>query len=370
MQPPPEPGCDDCWTQEQLRAILDDAGFASRIDKSGMLRYTEEFPRQCREALALGKEWKVPEGPVDAIVIAGMGGSAAGGDMLAALAQPRCAVPLVVLRGYEVPGFLGPRTLFVGVSYSGNTEETLAAYALARQRGAKLACLCSGGKLGEMAARDGVPVCAIPGGQPPRSASGYLFLPLLSALAGVGSPAHQPKDEEEALGLLEELSESWGPRTRIQENEPKRLATQAAGKVPVIYGYGLFGPVALRWKNQVNENAKVPAFYNVIPEMNHNEIMGWEGLRHGMGQFIVFTLRDKEEGPRIRKRFEVTQSLIQKKAEVCEVWSRGESPLARMLSLSYLGDFFSCYLALLYSTDPTAIDSINLLKQALASLDT
>jgi glucose/mannose-6-phosphate isomerase len=232
-----------------------------------------------------------------------------------------------------------------------------------------LLAITSGGKLGEMAERDGAPICKVPGGQPPRTAFGYLFLPLLLAAEKYGIVTLAEDDRQELLNLLEQVSEECGPANPVPENPAKQLAIILEGRIPIIYGaQGYTSAVALRWKTQFNENTKVPAFAYSFPEMNHNEIMGWEGVKPDNNTFAVILLRDGAESPRIKARFEITKSLIKDKAPVYEVWSRGESPLVRSMYLNLVGDWVSIYSALLRGVNPTAIQAIKSLKESLSKI--
>jgi len=333
-----------------------------------MLNLVAGFPDQCVHALALGEQWRLPSlrRKPNLVVIAGMGGSAAGGDMIAALLRQVCAAPIVVCRDYELPPQANRNSLVFVVSYSGDTEETVAAYKDALRRGATVAGIASGGKLARLWRRDQTSWCAIPAGQPPRSASGYLFFPILKALQRFGIGREFIAQEPELLAVLRKIAQANGPERPLRSNPAKQLAVSLAGRVPVIYGAGHFtGSVAIRWKNQMNENAKVPAFANLLPELDHNELVGWEGLGEMPHHFLGIYLRDKGEHPRVALRFKFTRQVLENRLEIVEQHSQGEGALARLLSLSYMADFASVYLALLYGTDPCAIRGIVTLKGLL-----
>jgi len=358
-----------------IARILDDEQTRLRLDRSGMFRLVEAFGAQCREAVELSRTYDpgVRRGEIRSVVITGLGGSAIGGDMLRAVASPYCDVPIVVNRDYGLPAFVGPQTLVLAVSYSGNTEETLAAYTVARQRRARMVCISSGGELSRRAQADHVPAIGVPGGQPPRASTGYLFFPMIRVLeeAGVLERSLQ-NDVAETLDLVDELSQELKPQVGFQENAAKTLAAEIFGRVPVIYGAADYaGVAALRWKTQINENAKCHAFAGTFPEVNHNEILAWEECRRQARRWVVVFLRDAEEEqatPRMARRVAVTRRLIGRKATQTEVRSRGSSLMARLFSLIYLGDFASCYLALLNGVDPTVIRGIDRLKAELAKL--
>ena len=346
--------------------MLDDSSAWRRIDAGGMVDITTSFPRQCEKALELAAAWALPSPSiaVGQVVVAGMGGSAAGGDLLHSLADK----PVVVNRRYGIPRFVGSHTLFFAVSHSGNTEETLSAYQAAREADGLVLVIAGGGKLIEAATADGVPFCEVPGGQPPRTAFGYLFLPLFSAAQTYGAIAADEGATREMISVLEEAAEECGPMNPTSENPAKQLAVALTGTIPIIYGAeGFTAPVALRWKTQFNENAKVPAFSYSFPEMNHNEVMGWEGVRQE-NAFAVVLLRDRGESPRMKARFEITKSFIKDKAPLYEVWSRGDAPVTRAVYLNYVGDWVTLYSALLRGVDPTVIESIDKLKEALSRM--
>lgn len=347
--------------------VLDDSAAWRAFDPAGMVSLISAFPRQCEKALELASAWPLPSlsTNISQVVVAGMGGSAAGGDLLQSLADK----PVVVSRGYEIPTFVDSRTVFFAVSYSGDTEETLSAYRAARERSALVLAIASGGKLAEMADADGVPLCRIPPGQPPRSAFGYLSVPLLLAAQRYGIMTLGEGDTQESLAVLNQVAEECGPMNPTPENPAKQLALALRGFIPIIYGaQGLTAAVALRWKAQFNENAKIPAFSYSFPEMNHNEIMGWEGVKQEDNTFVIVILRDGAESPRIGARFEITKSLIKDKAPIYEAWSRGNSPLGRAMHLNYFGDWVTVYSALLRGVDPSAIHSIRCLKDSLSKI--
>lgn len=359
-------------------SILDDGDAIRILDKRGMLALTEQFPVQCHEALAISAEFLASLRPMDRpanVIVTGLGGSAIGGDLVRVLVEAGGSVPVVVNREYDLPAFAGPDTLVIASSYSGNTEETLSAYDQARRRGCQVACVTSGGKLAEKARRDGVPCCRVPDGRPPRASTGYLFIPTL-AIVGACVPLQDGSgltDVERALPLLETCSHRWRRDQPLDRNEAKGLAVALHGRIPIFYGTRPYsGVLAVRWKGQFNENAKVHAFANVIPEQNHNEILGWEQAPQQSYAWSVVYLRDPQEkatAPRIARRVEVLRKVIGNRAEQHEVWAEGQTLMERMLSLLYLGDFVSVYAALLAGVDPTDIGNIDLLKAELARLD-
>lgn len=358
-------------------ALLDDPAAMRARDAHDIMALTTGFAAQCRDGARIGAEFavrgSVARRPVANVVVTGLGGSAIGGDLLRSMMDAGGDVPLVVNRDYDLPAFVSPDTLVIAASYSGNTEETLSAYAQARARRAQMVCVTSGGELAARAEADRVPVCRIPGGQPPRTATGYMFFPMLAIVGGAALLDRSlDADVEEALGVLDRLAAAYGPDAPTASNPAKQLALALFGRVPVIYGsQGYRGVVANRWKGQFNENAKEHAFANAFPEQNHNEILAWTLCRRQAPRWSVVYLRDPEEreaAPRIARRVEVTKRIIGRAAEQHEVWAEGSSLLARMFSLFTLGDFVTVYTAYLNGVDPTDIGSIDRLKAELAKL--
>ena len=336
------------------------------IDNSDMLNILLDFPQQWEEARRIGNGLSLPDySGVKNIVIAGMGGSAIGGDLLQSYLSNELKLPLFVNRNYTLPRFVNDTTLVVTVSYSGNTEETLSIYKYAKEVKAKIVAISSGGTLSELCCHDGFPVATIPGGLPPRTALGYLFLPALIVFQKLGLIQGKQDEIEETFILLKRLSSEYAPAS--PENQPYKLALELKGKIPLVYQSEALGAVGLRWKTQLNENSKILAYTVNFPEMNHNEIVGWEG-KHivSLNNFKPLILRDKEESERIVRRINITKSLIG--GELKEIWSRGESLLARLFSLIYYGDFVSFYLAILAGVDPTPVEPIDILKRELKAI--
>ncbi len=346
---------------------IDNAEVITKFDKSDMLSIIRRFPQQWKEAAALGREFHPPAdyGKLDKIVVTGLGGSAMGGDILGSYLSEEAKIPIFVNRCYTLPGFVDENTLLLVVSYSGNTEETISAYHQGVKLSAKVVIVTSGGKLGELGKAQGVPLAIVPPGMPPRTALGYLFLPLLVILEKLGLIGAKGEDIEETAFLLEELSRRWAPSS--SQNQPRDLARKLFGKLPLIYGSELLKAACLRWKTQINENSKSLAYSVVFPELNHNEIIGWEGTEELRQSLMIVILRDEGEPERIKKRIEITKSVLgERPGGIEEVRSEGKSLLARLFSLIYLGDWLSFYLGILYGVDPTPVESIESLKRKLA----
>ena len=333
-----------------------------------MLKLTEEFPDQCRKAfeLSISVELKPLAQKPNVVILTGLGGSAAGGDFIKALFDAEGDVPFLVNRDYHLPSFVNSTSVVLCSSYSGNTEETLSAYEDAKAAGAQIICVSSGGKLKANADRDGYPVYVVPGGQPPRTALGFMLIPGLVAVEALGLlPKH---DHSATFDLLEECSKQW--TVEGSDSSAKELAKRLFGKLGILYGLGGWQAiVANRWKGQINENAKNHIFINTYPELNHNEILGWiKAGEQGVAGYVGILLKDGTESAKMNKRAEVTEGLVKDLCEFTHVVAPGKTLYEKLLALTFYGDFVSLYLAALNQVDPENIDSINVLKTALADV--
>ena len=300
------------------------------------------------------------------LAVCGMGGSAIGGDLVLACV-PDIPVPATVVRGYELPVWVGPRTLVVAVSCSGDTEETLSCAAAALARGCRPVCVTSGGRLSALAVEHALPLIAIPGGQQPRASVGYLSAPLLAVLETAGMCAAVQTDLDEAVQLLRTGATELAPEAGQTAEPAKALARTLHGRQAVVYGAGLTVPAARRWKGQINENAKAPSFWNELPELDHNELMGWTSLPELTAATVAVFLEDAASDERLLRRADLTAVEIEALGvTVARVQARGGSRLARLFSLVQLGDYVSFYLALLYGVDPTPVKAIQDFKARLA----
>lgn len=339
-------------------------------DPEGMLELLLDFPAQCESAWQLGGQHRFRPGKFDRIHFLGMGGSAIGGDLIRSYFETKIPVPIFIHRSYELPAAVGRSSLVFAISYSGNTEETLTAYRSAREKRAHLVVVTSGGTLLQCARRDGIPSVQIPSGFPPRAALGYLFfVPFLLLCQSLGLRPDE-REFQEAVRLLKQLRDrEVGPLVPVRQNLSKRLAIELFDHIPAIYaGVSRMDAVALRWRGQIAENAKQLGWSHLFPEMNHNEIMGWYHPRRLFPSFRILLLRDREDFRQVRRRMEITRSLIRQEegVKILEVWSRGHRLLSRLFSLIYLGDFVSFYLAVLNRVDPTPVRRIEELKRRLA----
>jgi glucose/mannose-6-phosphate isomerase len=336
------------------------------VDVTGQLTDVVGLPDQLRDAL-----WRVESAGLErsespgGLIVAGMGGSAIGGALARAALGDRASRPIVLARGYALPAWTTPDTTVLCLSYSGNTEETLALYEAAGALGARRIAATTGGKLAEAARADGIPVIPLPGGFQPRAAVAYSLVVSLevAGICGTGERLHAEIDV--AAAHAEQLVAKWSP-DGAADSLPKDLARGLHATVPQIAGAGLTAPIAYRWKSQINENAKAPAFYNELPELDHNEICAWEGAGE-LGPFSAVFLDDSDLHPRIRQRIELTRGLIASKGfATYRVDGIGETRIERLISLVLLGDLVSLYLAVLRGVDPSIVDAIDRLKNALA----
>lgn len=348
-----------------MRVHLDSEAELRQYDHGGMLQLVETFPSQLHEAvqIAAGLDWPAL-GLVDKVVLLGLGGSAIAGDLVKAYLRDELSVPCEVVRNYTAPAWVDEKTLALVSSYSGNTEETLSACEFVRAAGARIVCLTSGGELGRLAEREGYPRFPFPGGRPPRTALPYSFVAVLHALHAAGLIEDKLAEVGRSAEWAERRVQALGPAGPTQENQAKILARKLVGRIAVVYGgAGGLVHVARRWAGQFAENGKSLAYFNELPEMNHNEIVGWKHPEELLRRILPIFLRDEEDHPRVQARAEITRELIAPHAEeTLEFWSAGETRLERLWSLVLLGDFASVYLALLQREDPTPVEVIDLLK--------
>jgi len=332
------------------------------IDPKDMLGDVLEQPAHLTDALwrvesADIKRFEAPGG----LAICGMGGSGIGADLAIAAIGDRAKRPISTVRGYELPSWVGEETAVLLSSHSGNTEETLSCYEAAGKVGAKRIAVTTGGKLAESARADGVPVIGIPSGMLPRAAVGYGAVCSLEVAAICGAAPSLRSEVDAAAALERKLTDDWGPDAP-DNSLAKSLARTLHGSIPVIYGAGMTAAVARRWKSQVNENAKRHGFFAELPEADHNEICAWAS---GAPLSVVF-LDDDTLHPRLRRRIELTAEIAREGAKAVEVvQSVGDTAFERVMSLVFLGDLVSVYLAALDGTDPTPIEVLERFKVEL-----
>lgn len=351
---------------------FDDAGVIERLDSEGVLDAVERFADQCREAWYIGRaaaDLPAADG-VDSILVLGMGGSGVSGDVVQSLIEERLPVPFRVIKSYgPLPHWVGRNTLVFAVSYSGSTEETVTALEEAHERGARIVTISSGGPLADLSQRYGIAHVRIPAGLQPRASLGYLTLPILAVLDTMGIVPGLEEDVEDAVATLGEVAARCNRKSGRAENPAKDLAARIVGRVPVVYGgYGVGATAAFRFKCDLNEYGKTPAFWHFLPELDHNEIVGWNQLDElTRERFVLVLLRDGGDHERVALRFDATRELIEGSfAEVVEVRSNGGTPLARLLSLILVTQLAAIYVGLAYGVDPGPVEVIKALKSRLA----
>lgn len=301
------------------------------------------------------------------VVVAGMGGSALAALLAKAWLEERLKIPFEVVREYELPTYVDESTLVIASSYSGNTEETVACLAQAKERGAQVTVLAAGGKLIGTAEAEHITRIQIPSGMQPRMAMLFNLRALGELLKHFWIISDDMLDEIKAVSeWLKSESEAWAPEVPTDKNYAKQLALLAVGKTPVFYGGRLTGPVAYKWKISWNENAKNVAFWNVYPETNHNEFIGWAS--HPVDKpFAVFDLKSSFEHERILKRFEISDRLLSGlRPKATSVQLAGNTVLAQLLWGCILADFVSIYVAVLNGVDPTPVDLVEKFKKEMA----
>jgi glucose/mannose-6-phosphate isomerase len=347
--------------------ILDKTEKLKEIDKSDMLNHLMKTPDYCQDAINRAKQIKMPKKvkPKN-IIIAGMGGSAIGGETLQNWLRDKLPIPIQVCNDYTLPAYANKDTLFFANSYSGNTEETLSAFLDAVRRKCTTITITSGGNLLSFSKELQVSHVTIPSQLPPRVAIPYLFFPLPVLMERMDVLPSIEEDLQKAIQVLKKVGEENSPKIPTEDNPAKKLALELVETIPVIYGFRQYQSVAHRLKTQFNENSKVPSKHDVFPELNHNETVGWEAPETLTKNYSIILIRDHDEPPEIKHRIEITKSLVLHKAKkVLEIHARGEEKLAKMFSVLRIGDFTSVYLAILQGVDPTPVKIIDEVKKAL-----
>jgi len=351
---------------------LDDVAALRAADPSDMLGTVAALGSHVRSSYDVGRG--VPRLPdldgITSVVFCGMGGSAVAGDVLKQAFRDRLDVPVDVNRSALLPAFAGPHTLVVVSSYSGNTSETLSAYREAVDRGCRIVAITSGGELERSCAERGLAVVPVPGGGQPRAALGHLTFAMLGGLEAAGLVPRIEREVEATIEALDGLAARLGPDVPAASNEAKGLAAWLGDRVPVVWGAEGIGAVAaMRWKTQLNENGKVPAWHAAMSELDHNEVVGW--LEPYGAQHVIVALRHDDEHDEIAARFPLSAEIARDAGvEVREVSVTGGARLATLFSLVVIGDFTSCYVGLRRGEDPTPVAVIEGLKTALAERGT
>jgi len=348
---------------------LDNPEVYKRLDPAGMRERIRELPQQCLKAWQQALSFKLPRSysNIDRVVILGMGGSAIGGDLLNSLASLESKTPISVSRDYNLPQFVDSKTLAIASSYSGMTEETLSAFNQALATPAKKLVITTGGKLKAIAEQNKIPVLTIDYKAPPRAALAHSFVTLLGICQNLGVVSDKSNDVAEMAQVLRDLQTTIDENRPLQSNPAKQLATKLRSHLAVIYGAGFVSTAAQRWKTQINENSKAWAFYEILPELNHNATVGYEFPADFAERLFVVFLRSPRLNPRTLVRYKLTAEMLSNAKVSYEIVdARGESALSQMMSLVYFGDWVSYYLALLNETDPSPVKIIDFLKKRLA----
>jgi glucose/mannose-6-phosphate isomerase len=340
------------------------------VDKANMLDGLARFPEQIKEALTIAEAvQRFNFLKIDNVVVAGMGGSAISGDIMLSLFRDKLDVPLIVNREYDLPKWVNKDTLVICISYSGNTDETLSSFKIASQKKCKILCISTGGKLQDLTEKRGIPFIKIPAGIQPRAATAYLLFPSIIFLKKIGLlKTAIETDIEETIAVTTDFITLNKKEVPEENNLTKQLAKKIFNTIPQIYGWGVYTPIAIQWQHQLNENSKIIARCDIVPECNHNDIVGWFGNPDISKQFSCILFRDKdEETIDMTTRLNFMRDLFQNTAgNVIEVSPKGKSQLAKMMYLMCLGDFTSCYLAVLRGINPSPVDIITELKKRLA----
>jgi glucose/mannose-6-phosphate isomerase len=339
------------------------------IDKQNLFKVIKDFPRQVEDAVKNASGFSnagFKKDDIKNIIVTGLGGSAIGGDFVRSYLANELTVPFNVNRGYELPEYAGSNTFVIISSYSGNTEETISAYKDALRKKCRVACITSNGEIEKMAKDNGHPYIKLPPGYQPRAALGYSFFSTLAVMENSGFCSDKKEETQAAISMLQLRSDEYS--NYENENKAMEIAGKLKENLAVIYSSAeLLEPVNLRWRGQIEENAKVLAYGNFYPEMNHNELVGWKLNGEIMKKIVVIFLKDKDDNERVKLRMDITKEIYSKYAgEIIELESASGSRLERLFSLTYLGDWVSYYLAILNEVDPAPVEVIDYLKKKLA----
>jgi glucose/mannose-6-phosphate isomerase len=328
-----------------------------------MEKMVQRFQEQLVEALEIAKNFKFTRhsAPLRSVFISGLGGSGIGGSYVQYLLADECTLPVVVNKGYDMPSWVNKHTLAICSSYSGNTEETLEVFEQLLKTGAKVVVISSGGKLIELAKKHGLDYLQVPNNwSSPRACIGYSVVAQLAVFKGAKLISGKALTHvKSGIKLLNSNQKD------IQKNA-RKMASFLTNKIPVIYSADRFEPVAIRWRQQINENAKMLCWHHVLPEMNHNELVGW---REEQSSIAVIWLRNEDDYQRTKIRTDITKGVVEHFASASfEVWSKGKNTIERALYLTNLGDWLSVYLAQARGVDPIEIKVIDFLKGELAKV--
>jgi len=357
--------------------MLDNKKAILALDSTSLFKEQLRFPDNLREAIKHNENIRLPKEAkighrivrytgIKKVAIAGMGGSAIAGDILKDWVGSEARISMEVCRGYHLPAYIETDSLVFIMSYSGNTEETLSCMLDAVERECKIVSMSSNGALRRATETLGLPFIQLPKMAAARASLPYLFAPLPHLLAKVGilSSGKVERNMKATVEVLNELAKEYAVEVPVEKNFAKQTAIKLYETVPIIYSCNQYRSAALRFKDQVNENCKLPARFDVFPELNHNEIIGWEASNEITRRYSLILLRGVEELPEVRERIDVLKERIftKKAKSVIEIIAQGETKLARIFALIFTVDMISMYLAVLYNRDPMASEIFPLLK--------
>jgi glucose/mannose-6-phosphate isomerase len=351
-------------------SILDDVAAMARADEAGMLAHLAAFPERVAEGRRLVRDLELPWATPRSVAILGMGGSAIGGDLATAIWADRISVPVAVLRGYELPAWVGPETLVIASSKSGDTEETLRQLETALGRRCPVVCVSTGGALRRVAEAARLPHVTFPDVGAPRAALGWSVAIVAGILEKAGLLELDEADIEAGIAAARDTATACGPAVPTADNAAKRLAWSLVDRLVLVSASGFLAPVARRWKTQLNENAKTAAVFDELPEAAHNTIVGLEQPESLRDHLAVVFLRSDLEHPRNALRAQLMGDVM----DTGHVWhtavdASGDGRLAHALGLVVLGDYVSAYLAFMYAVDPSPVVAIDHIKAQLALAD-
>jgi glucose/mannose-6-phosphate isomerase len=326
-----------------------------------MKQLIQNFSAQLESGIEIGKNFNYsPPRQIKNVILSGIGGSGFGGEVIKRVFESELTVPFVINRTYTIPAFAGPETLVIISSYSGNTEETLEAFEHYLTKGCMVVAITSGGKVKEISEKQGFPVQLLPGGFPPRAAAGFSIVQQLFILRHLNLIQDFTPALEETISIIKHFSE---------HADAEMLAQKMKNRLPVIYCSEVLEPAAIRLKQQINENSKQLCYNSIVPEMNHNEIVGWEYPDSVLSNILVLFLHSSFDHSRVETRFGITAQVAQGKAgEVAHITAKGSSLLAQNFYLIHFFDWVSLYLAELNSVDPMPVKIIDFLKSELGKI--
>lgn len=352
--------------------MLDNIEKIQEIDKSNMLDTLVQFPNQIKEAVEIAMAAEMETFfKIDNVIITGMGASGISGDIASSLYRDKIDVPIYVNKEYDLPKWARKDTLNIFFSYSGNTEETISAFKIASQKKCRIITISSGGKLQELSEKREVAHIQLPVGYQPRAAIAYSLFSLIVIFKRVGLLRNDIETEiNDTIFAIKELIDGINKTVAEEHNLAKQISRQIFNTIPQIYGWGIYTPIATRWRQQFNENSKVISRAEAIPESNHNDIVGWSLNPEVSKNFSCIIFRDRDiESLAMSTRLNFLKNLYEGlAANTIEIHPKGKKRLSKIMYIMALGDFISCYLAILREIDPTPVDIIKELKQSLEKI--